>query len=302
MPVPVSPRIRSALALAVVVVTAAACSGSAARSASTASPSPAAAASAIASPTATPTANTRIEFDRTRPFGVVESSVAEDSGVSVHDITYAGAAGEPIEAYLVFPKGEGPFGAVFFQHSSGESRSEFLPEAQLLAGRGVASILITSPSVDGMQGWTPEAITAQVREMSRAVDLLVAEPKVDPNRIGFVGYSLGAVQGSVFAGSEGRRMQVSVLMAFFPRYGVMGGPGLEDFDPIVWVRQIASGHVLMQLGTADPYYSRADWNELDPTSMPNLKLNWYDADHALSIQAQQDRLDLLVNLLAATGS
>jgi Dipeptidyl aminopeptidases/acylaminoacyl-peptidases len=301
MTVPVSPRIKAALALVVVVVVAGACSGSAASSVGT-SPSRAAVASAAASPTATPTADTRIEFDRTRPFGLIENSVAEDSGVSVHDITYAGAAGEPVEAYLVFPKGEGPFGAVFFQHSSGESRSEFLPEAQLLAGRGVASILITSPSVDGMQGWTPEAITAQVREMSRAVDLLVAQPKVDPNRIGFVGYSLGAVQGSVFVGSEGRRMQVSVLMAFFPHYGVMGGPGLEDFDPIVWVRQIASAHVLMQLGTADPYYSRADWNELDPSSMPNLKLNWYDADHALNVQAQQDRLDLLVNLLGATGS
>jgi dienelactone hydrolase len=302
MLVRVSPRIKAAIALVVVVVVAGACSGSAARSASTTSPSPAAAGSAIASPTATPAADTRIEFDRTRPFGLVENSIAEDSGDSVHDITYAGAAGEPVEAYLVFPKGEGPFGAVFFQHSSGESRSEFLPEAQLLAGRGVASILISSPSFDGMQGWTPEAITAQVREMSRAVDLLVAQPKVDPNRVGFVGYSLGAVQGSVFAGSEGRRMQVSVLMAFFPRYGVMGGPGLEDFDPIVWVKRVASPHVLMQLGTVDPYYSRADWNELDPTSMPNLKLNWYDADHALNVQAQQDRLDLLVNLLGAPGS
>ena len=65
---------------------------------------------------------------------------------------------------------------------------------------------------------------------------------------------------------------------------------------------MASPHVLMQLGTADPYYSRADWNELDPSSMPNLNVNWYDADHALNVQAQQDRLDLLVNLLGAPGS
>jgi dienelactone hydrolase len=138
----------------------------------------------------------------------------------------------------------------------------------------VASILITSPTIDGMQGWSPEAIAAQVREMSRAVDLLAAQPKVDSKRIGFVGYSLGAVQGSVFAGVDGRRLQAAVLMAFFPRYGVMGGPGLEDFDPIVWVRRIASPNVLLQLGTADPYYSRADWNEFDPASVRGLKVNW----------------------------
>jgi hypothetical protein len=31
--------------------------------------------------------------------------------------------------------------------------------------------------------------------------------------------------------------------------------------------------------------------------VPGLKVNWYDADHALNVEAQQDRLDLLVRLL-----
>ncbi len=302
MAIPMSSRFRRAAPLfgiVAVAVIAAACSAEPAGS-STARPSSSASASApVASPVASATADARFAFDRTRPFGVVENSVADNSGVSVRDIRYAGAAGEPVEAYLVFPAGDGPFGGVFFQHSSGASRDEFLPEAKILAGRGVASVLITSPSVDGMAGWTPEAIVGQVREMSRALDLLAAQPRIDPNRLGFVGYSLGAVQGSVFAGAEGKRLQASVLMAFFPRYGVMGGPGLEDFDPILWVHRSAAAHVLMQLATADAYYSRADWADLDPVSMPNLQLTWYDADHALDSQAQQDRLDFLVNSLGA---
>jgi uncharacterized protein len=284
-------RLKPFLAIVTLAVVAA-CSAD--RAGSSPANSPSTSATTTTSPLASATVDTRFAFDRSRPFGIVENSAAVESGVRVRDITYAGAAGEPVEAYLVFPDGEGPFGAVLFQHSSGASRGEFLPEAQVLAGRGVASVLITSPTIDGMQGWSLEAIEAQVREMSRAMDLLAAQPKVDPTRLGFVGYSLGAVQGSVFAGSEGNRLRASVLMAFFPHYGVMGGPGLEEYDPIAWLRRTTAASLLMQLGTADPYYSRADWNELDPASMPNLKVDWYDADHALNAQAQQDRLDFLV--------
>ena len=70
------------------------------------------------------------------PFSIVENGVDDQGDLAVHDIGYLGAAGEPVEANLVYPKGNVPFGAVVFQHGSGDNRLSFLEAAQKLARLG----------------------------------------------------------------------------------------------------------------------------------------------------------------------
>ena len=72
------------------------------------------------------------------------------SSATVDDITYDSPKGGVVPAYLVVPKGRGPFAAVIWGHwywenSSMRNRREFLDEAIALAPAGVISLLIDGP-------------------------------------------------------------------------------------------------------------------------------------------------------------
>src|SRR5215813_2513400 len=49
------------------------------------------------------------EYDSKAPLDIQESNVEQRGDVSVHDITYASPRGGRVPAYLVVPKGKGPF-------------------------------------------------------------------------------------------------------------------------------------------------------------------------------------------------
>lgn len=68
----------------------------------------------------------------------------------------------------------------------------------------------------------------------------------DQQRLSFVGYSLGAVNGAVLAAIEGPRLKAEVLAAFYPRYTNIDY--LEVYDPIEWVRRTPPTRLLIQLG------------------------------------------------------
>src|ERR1035437_1025659 len=82
------------------------------------------------------------EYDRARPFDLVEKSVRDKDGVAIHDIAYVQASGSRTQAYLVVPPGAGPFGGVMYLHGAYGGSSDFLDEAVDLANHGVVSLLI----------------------------------------------------------------------------------------------------------------------------------------------------------------
>jgi hypothetical protein len=170
--------------------------------------------------------------DKSRPFDVVERSVEVEQDGSVHDVTYVGADGQRHQANLVIPAGRGPFGAAMYLHGAGGSSSDFLPEAMELARRGVASLLVSQPEADALPMSSNAArneLVYEIREMDRALDLLASRPEVDPSRLGFAGFSFGAVRGATFSGFESGRLRIAVLAALPPRYG---SAGMAAFDPI----------------------------------------------------------------------
>src|SRR5213596_2562622 len=90
------------------------------------------------------------DYDKQAPLGVRELGVERRGDVSVYDITYASPKGGLVPAYLVVPKGKGPFAAViwghwYWQNSPMRNRKQFLDEAVVLAGAGVVSLLTDGP-------------------------------------------------------------------------------------------------------------------------------------------------------------
>ncbi len=152
------------------------------------------------------------DYDASLPLDLQEVGVTDHDGVAVHDITFTSTVegDAPVSAYLVVPPGDGAFAGVLFVNWLGEVRSnreEFLQDALTLAHMGTVSLLVTA-NWSGF--WNRDidhdrmASITRVIELRRALDLLIAQPNVDPNRLGVVGHDFGAMYGSILAGVDRR--------------------------------------------------------------------------------------------------
>src|SRR5260370_29474026 len=56
------------------------------------------------------------DYDQKAPLDVQEAGVEQPGDVTVHDISYASPKGRRVPAYLLVPKGKGPFAAVIWGH------------------------------------------------------------------------------------------------------------------------------------------------------------------------------------------
>src|SRR2546428_11541947 len=136
------------------------------------------------------------DYDRHAPLGLKQIGVQHREHATVYDITYASPKGGVVPAYLVVPKGKGPFAAVIWGHwywpsSPMRNRKQFLDEAVALAPAGVVSLLTDGPiarpgHVENDEPLNEQQnvdLVQQVTDMRRGVDLLLARKDVNPKRI-----------------------------------------------------------------------------------------------------------------------
>ena len=258
------------------------------------------------------------DYDAERP-PVIEITGAE---ISISDLTYQTAPGRGVRAYLVVPAGTGPHAALLFLHPGPGSRATFLAEAVTLAGMGAASLLVDAPWADSTAAAWGQAVTdpeEAVREhtrtvidLRRGIDLLLARPDIDPDRIGFVGHSLGALFGAVLAGVD-RRLRAAVLMAGTGRFADVAAVNLPDLrgerlehycqtlaelDPAVWVGRAAPTPLFFQAALRDEFFTEEQGREFFEQAGDPKSLKWYDAGHSLNEAARRDRVTWLIKQLS----
>jgi len=148
---------------------------------------------------------------------------------------------------------------------------------------------------------TREVVTQTVFDLRRAVDFIEMREKLDANRIGFLGISLGGITGTIFCGVE-ERVKVPVIVLAGGQLNLMYGKKAlseetKDFTGIIepknFVKQISPRPLLMQ---------NADNDEVIPPIMSKLlykkakrpkEIIWYPAKHrTIPIQqVYQDGID-----------
>lgn len=269
------------------------------------------------------------DYDRTAPLGMKEIGVERRGSVSVHDITYVSPKGGVVPAYLVVPKGKGPFAAVvwghwYWENSPMRNRRQFLDEALALAQADAVSLLTDGPIArpghvqnnDPLNEQEPTDLVHQVVDMRRGVDLLLARKDVDPNRIAYVGHSYNAVVGAILSGVD-RRFKTFVLMAAtmsdeismktpeYRQYRQKVGP--EKFDAFVakyaWIDQgkyvshAAPAVVFLQYATQEKFITPERAREYAAVVSEPKKFKLYDAPHALNAEARADRISFLIDQL-----
>jgi pimeloyl-ACP methyl ester carboxylesterase len=271
------------------------------------------------------------DYESAQPLDIQDKVVEEAADFILHDITYASPKGGRVGAYLVLPKGKGPFAAILFGHWGNGTRAEFIPEAKIYAKAGAVSLIPDYPW-DRAEPWrkSPEHFDKPqldrdlyiqtTVEMRRGIDLLLARKDVDPKRLAYVGHSYGAQWGSILSALD-KRMKTSVLMGGVAETADIllraSDPGLVEFrksqpagqlekysqvmgevDAIHFVGYAAPIPLLLQFANFEQYFDKTSMEHYVTAANEPKKVLRYDAGHDLNDpQALVDRYEWLAKYI-----
>lgn len=269
------------------------------------------------------------DYDQKAPLGIKRVGVQRRANATVYDITYDSPKGGVVPAYLVVPRGRGPFAAVIWGHwcwqnSSLRNRRQFLDEAIALAQSGVISLLTDHPisrpgyvaGNDPLDERSATNFLQQVIDMRRGVDLLRARRDVDRKRIAYVGHSCNATVGALLSGVD-RRFKAFVLMAGtlsdemsqdtpeFREFRKRVGPEKVDaylkkydyLDQGKFVSHAAPAVVLLQFATQEAFLTPERARQQAAVVSEPKQFKLYEAPHALNAAARRDRIQFLTEQL-----
>jgi dienelactone hydrolase len=269
------------------------------------------------------------DYDQKAPLGLKEIGVQQRGDIAIHDISYTSPKGGAVPAYLVVPKGKGPFAAViwghwYWQNSDMMNRKEFLDEAVALAHAGVVSLLTDGPiarpgHVEDKTPLNEQSATdliQQIVDMRRGADLLLSRPDVDAKRLAYVGHSYNASVGGYLSGID-RRFKAFVLMAGalsdeqdlkskdMQDYRQKIGAEKFDafiakyswFDPGKFVCHAAPASVFLQFGSQEKFLTPERARGYASIVSEPKQFKEYDAPHALNAEARRDRIAFLTQQL-----
>ena len=241
--------------------------------------------------------------------------------IAVHDVSFR-SGGKKIEAFLLVPPGEGRRPAVVFVHGSGGDRTELIGQAAWLAARNVVTLTLTEPSTanaplpaDSLQRQLKQLRDVQVADVvavRRAVDLLRTLPEVDPDHIGYLGWSSGAKTGALVAASEPHIAALALLSAGAaplsafvqqapPKLRPQVKQILGSIDPLHYIALARPGTVLLQDGRLDEIVPQSALKNMIRAAPADTTVHWYPAQHQLSRAAYGDAFDWLAGKLDVKG-
>ncbi len=253
------------------------------------------------------------DYDKKTSLHVRLIGSRQEEGYSKSLLVYEPLPGVRRMGEIFMPEGAGPFPAILYIHwyeppHPTSNRSQFVEEAGLMAQKGAASLLIETLWSDydfflkRTQADDESNSSQAVIEIRRAMDLLLAQPTIDPGRLMLVGHDFGAMYGAL-AGSIDPRPTGYVLMAGTPRFSdwYLYAPRLEGearenfirqmekFDPIHAVGQLTSP-VYFQFGNDDFHVPVERAQAFFAAASEPKKVSWYDCGHGLNEGAAQDRI------------
>ena len=259
------------------------------------------------------------DYDHTRPMNLDQTSFIQEDGLPVRTMSYTDLADQRVTAYWIAPASTELYPAVLYVHPSPGNKDAFRPEAVMLAQRGAASLVIDAPwslAAFGKDLGQPQGayntFVPIIRNLRRAIDVIVAQPNVDAHRIGYVGHSFGALCGGVLAGVE-KRVKAYALLAgtsSFADVAVLNMPGIQGqpleeaykrifapIDPIAFVDKAVPAALLFQFGERDKFPREHMMTFAEAGSAPKTVI-WYDVDHyAVNETGRTERLDWLCEQL-----
>jgi uncharacterized protein len=259
-------------------------------------------------------------YDANGPLNLQKAFESATTTVEVSTISYDSPAGGRVTGMLFIPLNRSSLRpGMVLMHGMPSKARDLTNYAMVLANHGAVVIAIDAPFA--RRSGSPVRMTTQdrdeqiqlMKDLQRAVDVLLAQPNVAADRIAYLGVSYGGAMGALFAGIE-RRIKTAVL--------VVGNGGLVTrstspgditlmatlscaarsawframvpIEPIRFIGLAKPVPLLLQNGQTDEFIPAADAQLLHSAASDPKKTLWYNAGHNLNQQALFDSHDWLV--------
>ncbi len=265
-------------------------------------------------------------YDAGAPLNLKRTVDSTKNGVEFSTVSYDSPDGGSVPGILFQPIGRsGLRPGVVVMHASGSPTGAIqgariaMFEVLALAQRGAVVIAIDAPYAR-RGGSVPPTYGAQdrpeqiqlMKDLQRAVDVLLAHGNVDPARIGFTGYSYGGMVGVHFAGIE-RRLRAAVITAGYggsvtaatnrnllPTLAGMSCASRNAWlrsnavvEPIRFISGAAPTALLFQIARFDTAVLLEDAQAAYSAASSPKDVLYYNTGHGLNAQATVDRYDWL---------
>ncbi|HEX8359458.1 MAG TPA: prolyl oligopeptidase family serine peptidase [Longimicrobium sp.] len=260
-------------------------------------------------------------YDANAPLNLQKTAQTTTTSFALSNITYNSPDGGSVTGIMAEPVGRsGLRPGMVILHPSGTPAKGLAPQAQQLAQHGAVVIVIDAPYFRrggaSMLLYMSQDRREQIqlmKDLQRAVDVLIATGTVDPARIAFEGYSYGGSLGAGFVGIE-RRLKAAVFAAanggLVTRVTIPGDlpklasqscatralwfQAMTPIEAIRFIPHASTTALLFQAGRLDDLVPPADAQALyDAAGSPNKELRWYETGHLLPQQALMERHDWL---------
>ena len=229
------------------------------------------------------------KVDHKAPLKATAKVVEQAKGFTKYRVEFNGIEGDRVPGHLYLPKKiKGRVPAVLVQHGVGDKKhAKYIVECcRMLTARGIIALAIDAPErgerkrpgKDGPAMWNLPAVRRWFQQhcgdYSRALDYLESRPDVDARRLGYVGFSWGAITGITFTAHDQRVKAMT---------SVVGGGLLsllgKKLDPVSNVGRIAPRPLMFLNATKDQIVLRPFATALHKAAGKDAIVKWYDTDH-----------------------
>ncbi len=238
------------------------------------------------------------------PLEPVEAVVSETDQYTQLRVEFNGIKGDRVPAFLYLPDGppqRRP--AVLLQYGVGGNKGTnyIVDLGRQFVAHGFVVLTIDVPGrgeraakerrkVDWFLSNEGRDLFVQYcGDYSRAVDYLVARPQVDPERIGYVGISWGAITGVTFVAHEPRVRAMASVVGGGNFLGTLTGKPPEEvngsaiqIDPVYHAQRIAPRPLLFLNATRDQLVPRGFAEALHQAAGEGAQVVWLDTDHYMN--------------------
>jgi dienelactone hydrolase len=255
------------------------------------------------------------DYDRTAPLNATMTLTKDLPKAKVYSVTYKGAEGAEVPAVLVLPKvkrGVRTYPCLSEGHGLASKKEDVVNGATIntFAKRGVGVFAIDARN-HGARGGEQQAREAAanledlysmlrltVIDMRRGIDFLLARTKCDPKRLGYVGFSMGGLVGTMLTGVDKRIAAAALFVSggdwrtiltktdVLLHGPVSPGPDLDadvakldPLDPKYWVRLISPRPVFFAAGRADTINPFAAAEILQANARQPKTIHNFDGGH-----------------------